>query len=545
MRFSVMLYGLFSKKGRSEEVLKHVHDIGYGYVEPCVSVDSIDRYTDVIIPMDEYAEFQAVLDRCELKVYSCHLFSQDIHADMDKIISFGKKYGIKQFVVKSPQKLTKETLQEAAFAYRTLAEGLFDIGCELLIHNEEDDIKTIIEGKTAYEYLLDACLGKVFAQVDAGWAMYGGQDPESLLWRNKSIVRSVHYKDFKMSEKKEVRIGDGDLDMASVFQFSRAHGLIQIADQDSPDGDILDDLQDAYKKFSMMTQVRDNSESFLNILDTKTGKVRVLKRFDKIVEAPNWNKKTNSLIFNSDGKIWSYGIDSGEVTKIDTGECDNCNNDHVLSPDEQYIAVSHGKRDEGFSSRIYVIPIGGGEPKLITPNTPSFLHGWSPDGQELAYCAFRNHDNGMQADIYVVAADGETEEKRITDGGFNDGPEYSPDGKHIWFNSTRSGLMQVWRMNRDGSERIQMTDNERNNWFPHVSPDGKKVIYLSYKVDELEPEEHLPNMGVELWIMDYNGDHKRKLLSFFGGQGSINVNSWASDSRHVAFVSYELKQGEK
>ena len=104
----------------------------------------------------------------------------------------------------------------------------------------------------------------------------------------------------------------------------------------------------------------------------------------------------------------------------------------------------------------------------------------------------------------------------------------------------RSGLMQIWRMNRDGTEQTQMTCNERNNWFGHISPDGRKVVYLSYRKGELEPREHLPNMRVELWMMNADGSEKHRLISFFGGQGSINVNSWAGDSRHLAFVSYEI-----
>ena len=142
-------------------------------------------------------------------------------------------------------------------------------------------------------------------------------------------------------------------------------------------------------------------------------------------------------------------------------------------------------------------------------------------------------------DIYTIPAEG-GEEKRITNEGFNDGPEYSPDGAYIWFNSTRSGLMQIWRIRTDGSECTQMTDNERNNWFPHISPDGKKVVYISYRKGDLKPDEHLPNMTVEIWRMDADGRHKEKLITFLGGQGSMNVNSWAADSRRIAFISYEL-----
>ena len=141
--------------------------------------------------------------------------------------------------------------------------------------------------------------------------------------------------------------------------------------------------------------------------------------------------------------------------------------------------------------------------------------------------------------MYSIPAEG-GEEKRLTFGGFNDGPEYAPDGKSIWFNSTRSGKMQIWRMGRDGSDPVRMTPGERNNWFAHVSPDGEKVVYISYGAEDLLPNEHLPNMRVELRIMNADGSGERRLLSFFGGQGSMNVNSWAPDSRHIAFVSYEI-----
>ena len=86
--------------------------------------------------------------------------------------------------------------------------------------------------------------------------------------------------------------------------------------------------------------------------------------------------------------------------------------------------------------------------------------------------------------MYTIPVNGGAE-KRLTKGGFNDGPEYSPDGKYIWYNATNSGLMQVWRMERDGGEQTQITENRRNNWFPHVSPDGKRVVYISYGPEQL------------------------------------------------------------
>ena len=279
-------------------------------------------------------------------------------------------------------------------------------------------------------------------------------------------------------------------------------------------------------------------KSTLCVLDTQTGNVKKLRTFDYLIEAPNWlQADDDTLIFNSDGCIFRYSISTGREEKIDTGYCVNCNNDHVLSPDNRRLAVSHS--ESGWMSQIYVLPLEGGVPRLVTSNAPSFLHGWSPDGKELCYCAFRDHGKGMEVDVYAIDVEGGTERQLTAGAGFNDGPEYAPDGKHIWFNSTRSGLMQCWRMNRDGSEPTQMTHTQRNNWFPHVSPDGAKVVYISYRKEDLKPEEHLPNLTVQLRLMNADGSGDRELLEFFGGQGSLNVNSWNADSRHFAFVMYD------
>lgn len=279
--------------------------------------------------------------------------------------------------------------------------------------------------------------------------------------------------------------------------------------------------------------------SILSILDTESGEVREAARFDHLIEAPNWLRDENKLLYNDGGRIYTLDLDSGAICLLDTGECTGCNNDHVLSPDGSMLAVSHGGMEgESYFCRIYTLPIGGGTPHCVTPNSPSFLHGWSPDGQELSYCAFRRREGRLAADIYTIPVTG-GEERCLTDGGFNDGPEYSPDGNYIWFNSTRSGLMQIWRMRQDGSEQTQMTRTERNNWFAHPSPDGKKVVFLSYRKGDLRPEEHLPDLPVELWLMGPEGEGPHPVLSLFGGQGSINVNSWAPDSRRLAFVRYE------
>ena len=255
-----------------------------------------------------------------------------------------------------------------------------------------------------------------------------------------------------------------------------------------------------------------------------------------MIEAPNWTNDGKYLVYNSKGHMYTYELATGDIQETDTGIAIDCNNDHVLSSDNTQLAVSHHTSDDA-KSRIYILPFGGGEPRLITEKAPSYLHGWSPDGERLAYCAERNG----QYDIYTISVNG-GQETQLTDlPGLDDGPEYSPDGQHIWFNSTRTGLMQVWRMETDGSNPTHIVQEDANCWFPHVSPDGKWVVYIVYAKGDVSPGAHPPNKNVELRLIPAEGGESKTIAKLFGGQGTINVNSWSPDNHTLAFVSYRLK----
>lgn len=285
-----------------------------------------------------------------------------------------------------------------------------------------------------------------------------------------------------------------------------------------------------------MAQSAKQITSILEILDITTGERKTVKEFPYRIEAPNWTPDGKYLIYNSNGKLYRITLDAPQQQEvINTGFATNCNNDHVLSADGKELAISHGTKEDG-QSRIYILPVNGGTPRLVTPMAPSYLHGWSPDKKQLAYCAERNKNY----DIYTIPAQG-GEGTRLTDAeGLDDGPEYSPCGKYIWFNSVRSGRMQIWKMNADGSDQIQMTfDTARNAWFPHISPDGKQVVFIAYNAAEVAPGDHPADKNVELRIMPAQGGAPRTLITLFGGQGTLNVNSWSPCSKKIAFVSYK------
>jgi TolB protein len=169
---------------------------------------------------------------------------------------------------------------------------------------------------------------------------------------------------------------------------------------------------------------------------------------------------------------------------------------------------------------------------LTSAKEPSYWHGWSPDGKTLAYCAQRD----KEFDVYTISVDGGEEKRLTTAKGLDDGPDYTPDGKQIFFNSDRTGEMKIWRMNADGTDQTQVT-NDANyvDWFPHPSPDGKWLVFLSY---DKSVKDHPANQDVVLRIMPLAGGRPRVLATLFGGQGTMNVHSWSPDNKQIAFVSY-------
>ncbi len=294
---------------------------------------------------------------------------------------------------------------------------------------------------------------------------------------------------------------------------------------------------------------RTGDKSTLQVFDIETGEVTTLKEFDQVIEAPNWSADGKFLTYNAGGRIYKLNLlrnadgtlSAGEITEVPSYYVDNCNNDHVLSPDGTGLYVSHHTKEDGLS-RIYKIFFDGRMPQLVTPLAPSYLHGITPDGKTLAYCAERNGEY----DIYTIPAIGGNETRLTTAKGLNDGPEYDANGEYIWFNSVRSGRMQAFRMKADGSEQTQITDDLHwNTWFPHISPNREHIVMVAYHESDVRPGEHVPNKNVELRLATRDPasatgfGRAKTILKLFGGQGTINVNSWAPDSKQFAFVSYK------
>ncbi len=281
-----------------------------------------------------------------------------------------------------------------------------------------------------------------------------------------------------------------------------------------------------------LVQYTDYLGSHLELLELETGKRTIVHSVADSLQAPNWTTDGKHLIYNRNGKLYTFNLTTGYVAELDTDFAVVNNNDHVLSFDGKQLGISHHAEDADGESVIYTVPATGGIPKRITMNHPSFLHGWSPDAKSLIYTAGRNGEWS----IYKISSEG-GEETALTKGpALDDGSEYSPDGEYIYFNSVRTGLMQIWRMKPDGSEQEQLTDDECNNWFPHISHDSKSMVYIAYNQD-IDPSKHPFYKHVYLRQIPVDGGEAKVIAYLYGGQGSFNVPSYSPDGKYVAFVS--------
>lgn len=272
------------------------------------------------------------------------------------------------------------------------------------------------------------------------------------------------------------------------------------------------------------------SRSSVEIFNIRTRVMRVVWQTEALFEAPNWSPDGRYLMLNSEGLIYRLSPEGGDGPEpVDTGFARQCNNDHGISPDGSLIAISD--KVELGKSAIYVLSAGGGVPRLVTRNLPSYWHGWSPDGKNFAYCGIR----GDEFDIYTIGIEGGAETRLTFGEGRNDGPDYSPDGKWIYFNSSRTGLMQIWRVPAAGGAAERITDGGYGDWFPHPSPKGDKIVFVSYDADVFD---HPRDLDVRVRLMDMDGGNVETVFELFGGQGTMNSPNWSPDGDEFAYVRY-------
>ena len=256
-----------------------------------------------------------------------------------------------------------------------------------------------------------------------------------------------------------------------------------------------------------------------------------------LIEAPNWTMDGAGLVVNGHGLLWRLELDAPGrgLTPVAFDGLPELNNDHVLDPDGEHIFMS------AMDGHIYRGRLAGGSVRRVSPDDGMwhFLHGVSPDGGRLAYVELADFtEPGRLAvmeigrpPVLVAAGDGHL-----------DGPEWSPDGRWIHLNTetftSTPGHAQLARLPDGGGPLERLVTSDTVDWFPHLSPSSAHASYICFPPGTVG---HPADLDVEVRVVETT-DWSRPVQSYrlFGGQGTLNVNSWSPDSSRFAFVAYPL-----
>jgi sugar phosphate isomerase/epimerase len=499
-------------------------------------------------------QFRAELDRQGLRAIGYHLQLAQLQNDVPGIIEQAKILGldhvgvawIKPASAGPNEGITAHDVDVAAEAFTKACPALKQAGLHVFYHLHGFEFRRDETGRT----LLDRFLAEVPAscvelQVDVFWVAQAGQDPVALLRRYPDRIKLLHLKDIRKGatlgemaghapKQDFMPLGEGTVDWPHLLAAAQQDGVEWYILEDES-ADVIAQLKRSLHYLADHPPAR--LRSHVLIFDLKSRKVSEVFAADGIWEAPNWSPDGKSLLINSAGKLYELPLANPKPAEIPLGGL-LANNDKGFAPQGRQIAFSAAQA-EGAPSLIYRSGEDGADRVLIDGEGPAYFHGWSPAGKTVALVAQR----GGHYHLYARAADGSGVDRQLTSAPANDdGPDYSPDGKWIYFNSDRDGGWHLWRMPKDGagpgdSKAQRMTKEEWEDWFPHPSPDGKHVLFISYPPGVMSHNARLDGMALRL--TGPKGGKAETLLSFYGGQGSLNVNSWSPDSKRFAFVRFE------
>ncbi|RDI00199.1 hypothetical protein DEU32_103180 [Curtobacterium sp. AG1037] len=276
-----------------------------------------------------------------------------------------------------------------------------------------------------------------------------------------------------------------------------------------------------------------------------------------LVEAPNVLDE-RTLVLNGDGDLWllrlpepgsDVVLDESALVRVAMPGVTEINNDHVLDPSGTSVVVS--ARD----GELYRVPLpDGGSAERLTDTAAVlpvvrkyYLHGIAPDGSALAAIVGERAVDGVwTTDVALVDPASGATTFLTRDAHPDDGCAITPDGRTVLFNTERftPGTAQLAALRLDGGGPVRLTADERVDWFPHLSPDGQHLLYLSYGPGvQGHPADHpvelrlLPGVltrGARVAVVP------ETLVALHGGQGTVNVPPWSPDSTWFAYCDYPV-----
>ncbi len=249
----------------------------------------------------------------------------------------------------------------------------------------------------------------------------------------------------------------------------------------------------------------------------------------------SWSPDGEWLAVRHKGSIFLVERDTGEMRKLTSPP-------PTINPGDSTPAFSPDGKMVAFFRRgdLNLVPTAGGEPKrLVSQSTQSLFPAWTPDGSEILFLFAMGGDSRLS--LWRVPATGGTP-KQVEAAGRNlDSFAVSRDGRRLaWTQSI--GDENIWRMeladtaSPTGPRQVPhsarlLISSTRFDASPQISPDGKKIVFVSDRSGSLE-----------IWVTDSDGQHPVQ-LTFFNRSFSGSPH-WSPDGRQIAFNSRAEGRGD-
>ncbi len=277
-----------------------------------------------------------------------------------------------------------------------------------------------------------------------------------------------------------------------------------------------------------------NSEIYLMKPDGK--RIRRLTKHPQYDGAPAWSPDGQKITFSSFrdmnrfrgrgpilGEIYLMNPDGTNPINL-TQAVERADSHSSWSPDGKQIAFASSDRFQ-WPWDIWAMDADGSNPHNLTNHyAQDGSPDWSPDGNRIAFDSDRNKDWEFEFqanwEVYVMNADG-ANPINLTNHPAGDGrPDWSPDGLQIAFVSNRDGNLEVYVMNADGTNPINLTNHPAEDYSPDWSPDGNQIAFSTTR-DRKDDDDK----NVEIYVMNADGTNPINLTNH---PAIDNSASWGS-----------------
>jgi TolB protein len=244
---------------------------------------------------------------------------------------------------------------------------------------------------------------------------------------------------------------------------------------------------------------------------------------------PVWSRDGRQIAFASYHeeeyayKIYLMNANGSSLRVLSAGAVDDM--PYSWSPDNQHLAFVR-RVVNGALTRIWISDVKTGSAHLLTQqlNTSEFTAQWSPDGQYILFQGSSNSDE----ELYRIDTDGQNL-LQLTDNRVYDGRAvWSPDSSQIAFESDHNLNVEIYVMNADGSNQRRLTTSPGYDGFPAWSPDGEKILFVS-STD--------PHGSSDLFVINADGSNLTQITHTLSDESEF---AWSPDGESIAFSSNRL-----